>query len=119
MSDTERNRRINALLAVHLFGWVPMNKENGYSPDVCDLRQRYPNYLTWEGMGLVVEAMQAREWSLRLDVHRFHRCFADFRSGDPGRFGPASADTAPEAVAVGALHALGVDVPDVDVVVGR
>lgn len=97
--------------------------------------QEIPRYSsTWAGLGLVVEAMQARgyqfmlEWAprrgtrLNLDTGELRPCplwSASWGTKSPLMHGPDSdyrrgrgeADTAPMAVALAALKALGVEVP--------
>ncbi len=101
-------RQIDALLHKHLFGlpeyldgWHPWEPEH-YST-------------TWEGMGLVVEAMREKgfrywgtDWIERPPDAIFCRYSSvDLDGGE--RF--SHADTLPMAVALAALRALGVEVP--------
>jgi hypothetical protein len=106
-------RRVEDLLAEHLFGWVKIPL--GSDPRLLDPAWRDPEGSLWFGgdcysvtgdrMLDVVGAMRARgyRWSIdhteaRMDIRaRFGRFYAH-------------ADTAPRAVALAALKALGVEI---------
>lgn len=123
-----RERLIDALLEVHLFGaeelpwkglgWARSIKRNG---TFVGGPRRLST--TWDGMGLVIEAMRGRGW--RSVQHAWalsspapllapNRAgfFRGFASEGTARQGIADADTLPMAVALAALAALGIEAPD-------
>ncbi len=68
---------------------------------------------TWAGMGLVVEAMQARGWDLcLLSFHDAPAAWAKFGTLNRDDGDGSRSDRSPTAVALDALRALGVEVPD-------
>lgn len=81
--------KLRALVAIHVFGFEQPyeitcgfkqvdGKEEFFTKFVLKdgqkiLRSTFPNYLTWAGMGLVVEEMERREWHLIWSVRRRRR----------------------------------------------
>lgn len=106
-------RTLDAVLAERLFGWT--TRDHPLFPwiqPVTGIAFSAPPAIStsWEGMGLVLEAMKARGWdyevrsipaaSVATRAHcEFHRAF--------GEFSDRSADSLPMAVALAALTALG------------
>ena len=127
----------DALLAVHLFGWrwattvrgrrflVPpdrwMGEQYQWPAEMMTHALPVPRYTeSGHDMLAVIEAMHAREPSHTLNLDSSTRIrrhaqpwFAEFWTwgGQNCRRGHAAADTAPMAVALAALMALGVDLP--------
>lgn len=107
MSEQEPDAtEVNRQIAERLFGWktvmagkVPIIVgPSGYTATVR------PDFLTWEGMGLVVEEMERRGWKLRIiEASSCYFCF--FVQGANEEQGEGA--TAPEAVARAALKAIG------------
>ncbi len=114
-------QEINDLLAIHLFGWRPVDDpelglwfrvpSGGLNPAGFGSEDRPPLFSsTWEGLGLVVEAMRARGRRLELyDMTDYwSACFGGAQAkGD-------MTNTGPMAVALAALRDLGTEVTDGD-----
>ena len=118
-------RRLNAALAVGLFGWtevVPTMADGGLTGRLPgthygDYRdyEMVPDYLTWEGMRLVVEAMRGRGWRCILEQRLDGLWVCWFENPESERYrAGADADTAPLAVAHAARRALGVSLEGMD-----
>jgi hypothetical protein len=122
-----RQQAINEALAVHLFGWrkEPMmmvyhgqEMFRWYTPEGRKLMvgPEMQDWCTsWSGMGEVVEAMRGKGWMYVCICYSRHyeggwKWFVMFENETEE--GPEGcADTAPMAVAMAALAALGVAVP--------
>jgi hypothetical protein len=118
-----REQAINEALARALFGW-----QTRIHPQACEgwqgtywvdpngyARNSIPAYCTtWSGMGEVVEAMRERKWMYDIHASEIGQHKASFESdcnAPSVQFAFEWADTAPLAVALAALRALGVAVP--------
>lgn len=110
--------RVNAGLAVHLFGWRSRTKplldgSKYHYFEVPDSRGEFitvaepHDYTTWSGLGEVVDAMKARGywWESRLSGGGYAANFIG-NTRDT-----CYADTAPRAGALACLRALNVEVP--------
>ncbi len=114
-------RELCALVAEKVFGWTAIQK---YSLGIVGKRpggdgwEDIPDYLTWTGLGLVVEKMETeKKGALYLMLFDYGTYWqAEFVNKDYSLHNAwADAPTAPMAVAVAAFRAVGVEIKDDEV----
>jgi hypothetical protein len=121
-------RKVDALIAEHLFGYREIvTLESGYLVGLHPRQIEYgmtphetiPFYsATWVGMGEVLEAMRRKGFRTSISFGQpwgeyresWHGWFYRFEVGEQKQEGCHDADTAPRAVALAALKALGVSI---------
>lgn len=121
-------RRLNELLAEHVMGWRKVYDERleawGWHDEATGDFHFHPSELpdfvgTWEGMGLVVEAMKEKHDALFALTNKYNHspernrveCGAWFTILSTRREGIGYDDEAPIAAGIAALNALGVEMP--------
>ena len=111
MSEMVAGRELNQKIAVEVMGLIRPTRryEPWKRPDGLSLYTSYslPAYSTdWGAMRLVVEKVRAKdEWAFTLGTDTAGEWDATFWEGDT--FHDASADTAPHAICLAALQAVG------------
>jgi len=119
------SRKIDALVAEKVCGWTIGDVWSSPPPDPKRVRNMnvetknspWPRYsTTGDGILLVIEEMRGKgwpEWQVQSCLDRPDKTGARFRMDGVGTWVEwRNADTAPMAVCLAALKALGVEVPD-------